>query len=170
MPTIPPRVAIATARGSNGSAAEPVLSDGGPWHIRVYSVAEWDGVRTLSPGLEPSAATILPGPRPEVTVSYSLKKPWLPGLPWSLTFRTEPAASILPAMVVVANPRAVPLSVDDGEIVARLPAVRNESHFPIRTPFKLDGHGVRVFPDPGVEPDAQIPIRFRHPETGSTRV
>ena len=103
---------------------------------------------------------------------YHLKRPLLPipGLPWSLTFRTEPAGSVLPAMVVVAHPRTVPLSVDDGEIVARLPAVRNGARFSIRTPFNLAGHGVRVFPDPGVEPDAQIPIRFRHPETGSTRV
>jgi tetratricopeptide (TPR) repeat protein len=170
LPTIPPRVAGGPARGSNGTVAEPVASEGGPWYIRVYSVAQWDGVRTLSPGLEPSAATILPGPHPEVTVSYRLKKPWVPGLPWSLTFRTEPAGSILPAMVVVANPRAVPLSVDDGEIVARVPAVRNGTHFSFRTPFKLAGQGVRVFPDPGVEPDAQVPIRFRHPETGSTRV
>ncbi|MGP0069802.1 MAG: hypothetical protein ACLQGP_40150 [Isosphaeraceae bacterium] len=170
LPTTPPRAAVVPARGTNGTGTGAAPSDGGPWHIRVYSVAEWDGVRTLSPGLEPSAATILPGPHPEVTVSYSLKKSWIPGLPWSLTFRTEPAGSILPPMVVVANARAVPLAVDDGEIVARLPSVRNGTSFSIRTPFKVAGHGVRVFPDPGVEPDAQVPIRFRHPETGSTRV
>jgi tetratricopeptide (TPR) repeat protein len=172
LPTAPLRGTGAPARGSNGTGAEPIPSDGGPWYIRVYSVAEWDGVRSLSPGLEPSAATILPGPHPEVTVSYHLKRPLLPipGLSWSLTFRTEPASSVLPAMVVVAHPRTVPLSVDDGEIVARLPAVRNGARFSIRPPFNLTGHGVRVFPDPGVEPDAQIPIRFRHPETGSTRV
>ena len=105
-----------------GTAAEPASPEGGPWHIRVYSVAEWDGVRSLSPGLEPSAATILPGPHPEVTVSYALKRPWLPGAPWSLTFRTEPAGATTPPLVVVAHPRAVPLSVDDGQIVARVPA------------------------------------------------
>ena len=66
---------------ANGAAAEPSLPDGGPWHIRVYSVAEWDGVRSLSPGLEPSAATILPGPHAEVTVRYHLKRPLLPGSP-----------------------------------------------------------------------------------------
>ncbi len=172
LPRAPLRGTGAPARGSNGSVAEPIPSDVGPWYIRVYSVAEWDGVRSLSPGLEPSAATILPGPHPEVTVSYHLKRPLLPipGLPWSLTFRTEPATSVLPAMVVVAHPRTVPLSVDDGEIVARLPAVRNGARFSIRTPFNLAGHGVRVFPDPSVKPDEQIPIRFRHPETGSTRV
>ena len=48
----------------------PTLRDAGPWHIRVYSVTNGDGVRSISPGLEPTAATILPGPNPEITVSY----------------------------------------------------------------------------------------------------
>jgi hypothetical protein len=169
LPTIPPRGAgvPTSSPGSNGHGARPVPSDAGPWQIRVYSVAEWDGVRLVSPGLEPSAATILPGPHPEVTVSYHLSRPWLPGLPWSLTFRTEPTSSILPPMVVVAHPRTVPLSVDDGQIIARLPSVCNGARFSIRN---RPGHGVRVFPDPAVAPDEQVPIRFRHPETGATRV
>ena len=113
-------VAGATAISDNGdaSASEPVTLDVGPWHIRVYSVIDLDGSRSISPGLEPSAATILPGPNPEVTVSYVLKRPWLPGLPWSVAFRTEPPGSVVPPMVLVAHHRAVPLSVDDGQIVA----------------------------------------------------
>jgi tetratricopeptide (TPR) repeat protein len=159
-------------RPTNGSAAsvEPALPEAGPWHIRVYSVAEWDGARVCSPGLEPSAATILPGPRPEVTVSYALKRPWLPGAAWSLIFRTEPAGASTPPLVVVAHPRAVPLSVDDGQIVARVPAAGDGTRVPIAMPFRLNGHGVRVFLDPSTPPDALVPIRFRHPETGSTRV
>ncbi len=133
-------------------------------------MAEWDGVRSMSPGLEPSAATVLPGPHPEVTVTYRLNRPWLPGLPWSLTFRTEPASAILPPMVVVVHPRAVPLSADDGQIIARLPSVRNGARFSFRVPFTRTGHGLRVFPDPSVAPDEQVPIRFRHPEIGATRV
>ena len=169
LPTSTPRGSSSPspARGSNGFAVVPSPTEGGPWSLRVFSVAEWDGVRSLSPGLEPSAITILPGPHPEVTVSYSLKRSWLPGLPWSLTFFTEPTDSVLPPMVVVAHPRTVPLSVDDGEIVARLPGVRNRARFSIPN---LAGQGVRVFSDPSVPPDAQVPIRFRHPETGSTRV
>ena len=174
LPSFPARPTSVGNRGTNGAGGGigngSLPHDGGPWKIRVYSVAEWDGVRTLSPGLEPSAATILPGPHPEVTVAYHLKKPWLPGLPWSLTFQTEPVGSVLPAMVVVAHPRTVPLSVDDGEIVARVPSVRNGMRFSLRPRFNLAGHGVRVFTDPAVAPDSQIPIRFRHPETGSTRV
>ncbi len=172
LPAIPPRGAGAPAStpASNGNGAGPIPSDGGAWHIRVYSAAEWDGVRSLSPGLEPSAATTLPGPHPEVTVSYRLNRPWLPGLPWSLTFRTEPTSSVLPPMVVVAHPRTVPLSVDEGQVIARLPAVHNGARFSIRVPFNRTGHGVRVFPDPSVAPHEQVPIRFRHPEIGATRV
>ena len=87
-----------------------------------------------------------------------------------MTFRTEPAGAATPPLVVVAHPRAVPLSVDDGQIVARLPAARDGARIPIASRFRLNGHGVRVFPDPSVSPDTLPPIRFRHPETGSTRV
>jgi hypothetical protein len=73
-------------------------------------------------------------------------------------------------MVVVAHPRAVPLSVDDGQIVARCPTVRDGARFPVRPPFNLSRHGVRVFPDPSIAPDELVPIRFQHPETGATRV
>jgi hypothetical protein len=145
-------------------------TDQRPWHIRVYSVIDLDGVCSISPGLDPSAATVSPGPHPEVTISYFLKRPWLPGFPWSLGFRTEPAGAIVPPMVLVAHPRAVPLSVDDGQIVAHFPSGRDGVHFPIRTSLKLSEYGARVFPDPNVEPDGLQPIRLRHPETGATRV
>jgi hypothetical protein len=73
-------------------------------------------------------------------------------------------------MIVVAHPRTVPLSVDDGQIIARLPAVHNGARYSIRVPFHRTGHGVRVFPDPATAPDEQVPIRFRHPEIGATRL
>ena len=138
--------------------------------MRVYSVTNGDGVRSISPGLEPTAATILPGPNPEITVSYVLKKPWLPGLPWWVSFRTEPAGKLVPPMVLVAHPRAIPLSVDDGQIVARFAAGRDGAQFSVRPTANLSLHGGRIFIDPGVEPDALTPIRLRHPETGTTRV
>ena len=106
-----------------------------------------DGSRSISPGLEPSAATILPGPNPEVTVSYVLKRPWLPGLPWSVAFRTEPASSVVPPMVLVAHERAVPLSVDDGQIVARFPAGRDGAQFRSQghaATLRRDGSPVRT--------------------------
>ena len=92
---------LPAALRSGNSLVPPLLSpqdgvgfpqrENGPWHIRVYSVVDLDGVRSTSPGLEPTAATVLPGPHPEVTVSYILKRPWIPGLPWSVWFRTGPA-------------------------------------------------------------------------------
>ena len=106
----------------------------------------------------------------QVTLSYVLKRPWLPGLPWSVTFRTEPPGSTLPPMVVVAHPRTVPLSADDGQIIARLPDVRDGEPFPLRIAWNFSRLCVRAFPDPSVEPAGQIPIRLRHPETGSTPV
>jgi hypothetical protein len=149
---------------------EVARSDVGPWYIRVYSVVERDGVSTTSPGLEPTAMTILPGPNPEITVKYALKRPWLPGLPWSVTFATEPAESVVPPMVLVAHARAVPLSVDDGQIIAYFPPSRDGAHFPIKTSLNLSHHGLRVFPDPNIEPGALTPIRLRHPESSTTRV
>ena len=144
--------------------------ENGPWHIRAYSMVDLDGERSISPGLESTAATVLPGPHPEVTVSYVLKRPWIPGLPWSVSFRTEPPGTAVPPMVLVAHQRVVPLSVDDGQIVARFPSGSDGTHFPVRIPANLPRHNARVFPDPNVEPDALIPIRLRHPETGATRV
>ncbi len=161
---------------SESSLLTPVVGpgspqiDGGPWHIRVFSIVDLDGVRSISPGLDPTAATVLPGPHPEVTVSYVLKRPWIPGLPWSVSFRTEPPGTAVPPMVLVAHQRVVPLSVDDGQIVARFPSGSDGTQFPVRIPPNLPRHNARVFPDPNVEPNDLIPIRLRHPETGATRV
>jgi hypothetical protein len=170
----------ATRRDQGSSLAPPPLgieseaksaqSETGPWQIRIYSIAELDGVTSISPGLDPTASTTLPGPHPEVTVSYVLRRPWLPLFPWSVTFRTEPPGTAVPPMVLVAHPRTVPLSVDDGQIVARFPAGRDGDLFPIRPSVKLAQYGARVFPDPSAPPDAVTPIRLRHPETGTTRV
>ncbi|HZW33686.1 MAG TPA: hypothetical protein VFF52_23395, partial [Isosphaeraceae bacterium] len=157
---------------SRDTGVGPSRSEAGPWHLRVYSISERDDARSFSPGLEPTAATILPEPRPELAVTYLLSRPWLPipGLPWSITLRTEPAGSVLPPLVVVAHPRAVPLSADDGQIIARFRAARDGARFPIRAPFNLSRYGVRIFTDPTIPPEELPPIRFRHPETGSTRV
>lgn len=157
-------------RTVNESSTESAPTESGPWHIRVYSIAELDGITSISPGLEPTANTTLPGPHPEVTVSYVLRRPWLPFLPWSVAFRTEPPGTAVPPMVLVAHPRTVPLSVDDGQIVARFPAGRDGDLLPIRASVKLGQYGTRVFPDPNSPVDSVAPIRLRHPETGTTRV
>jgi hypothetical protein len=72
-------------------------------------------------------------------------------------------------MVLVANLRAIPLSSEDGEVIARLPAGRDGDSHPVRTTFPLARSGVRAFVDPHVDPGSVPPIRLRHPEDGATR-
>ena len=151
--------------------------DGGPvpprlahWHVRVYGVAELDGATCFSTGLEPSAETVVPGPHPEITVAYQFKRPWLPGRPWSLSTQTDPPGANVPPLVVVANARAVPVSAEDGEVVARLPAGRDGTAHLIPAASRLAAPGLRAFIDPGFDPDGLPPIRLRHPESGATRV
>ena len=104
----------------------------GPWHFRVYAVATVRGERVVSPGLDPTSRTVVPGPNPEVTVVYRLRKPGFPGRPWSVAFRTEPPGAAIPPTALVAHPRTVPLSVDDGEVVDRFPAARDGATFRVR--------------------------------------
>jgi hypothetical protein len=141
----------------------------GLWFIRAFSVAEQDGASIVSPGLEPTASTAVPGPHPDILISYSLKRPWLPGQPWTLTLRAEPAGSKVPPMVLVSNPRATPLSAEDGEIIARIPACPDGAVHPIRTAVKLSKVGVRAFPDLSGEAAFSPPVRVRHPEAGAPR-
>lgn len=142
----------------------------GAWHISVYGIATVDGDRVVSPGLDPTARTVLPGPHPEITVSYSLRPPRFPGRRWSLTFRTEPPGASIPPTALIAHPRTVPLTVDDGEVVDHFPESRDGATFRIRTKVNLASLRARVFADPRSEPDGLPPIRLRHPEAGGTRV
>jgi hypothetical protein len=153
----------------NGAARGGSVDDGS-WHLRVYSTVELDGGRSISAGLEPTAATIVPGASGEVTVSYVVRRPPIPGFKWAVTFRTEPAGAAIPPMVVVAHPRAVPTSAEDGSVVSHLPASSDGSRLLFRSRVGLSQQLVRLFPDPGVEPDGAIPIRLRHPENGTSRV
>jgi hypothetical protein len=141
----------------------------GPWHVRVYSVATVDGQEVVSPGLEASAAVIVPGPNPEVTVSYTFRRSSFPGRGWSLTFQTEPAGAAVPPTALVAHPRTLPLSIDDGAIVAEFPAAQDGATFPITQGIDLAKQRARVFADPRAGAASLPPIRLRHPE-GGTRV
>jgi hypothetical protein len=145
-------------------------SGGGSWHLAVFSLAVVDGLRLTSPGLEPTARTVVPGPNPEVTVAYSLRRPSFPGRPWAITFRTDPPGSTIPPMVLVAHARTVPLSVDDGEIVERFPACRDGDIFNIKPRVDLSHQRARLFSDPGTDPAGMPPIRLKHPESAGTRV
>jgi hypothetical protein len=145
----------------------PVVPD--RWYITAYSADLDNGVTVFSSGFEPSATTAVAGPLPEVTVSYVLKRPWIPRRPWTVAIRTEPAGVDVPPMVLVANNRAIPLSAEDGEIVARLPACRDGANHTVRTNLNLSRRGVRAFPDPTLEPGSSPPFRLRHPDAGPTR-
>jgi hypothetical protein len=148
----------------------PVESQGGPWHLAVFSVAIVDGQRLTSPGLESTARTVVPGPNPEVTVAYALRRPNLTGKSWALSFKTDPPGSTIPPTVLVAHSRTVPLSPDDGEIVERFPACRDGATFPVRPRLDLTRHSARLFADPSVDPTGMPPIRLRHPDSLGTRV
>ena len=142
----------------------------GPWHVSVITVAGVDGQEIVSPGLDPSSRTVVPGPHAEVFVSYSVRAPGLFGKTWTVQFRTEPSGSVIPPTVLVAHPRTVPLSADDGETVAAFPASHDGEQFTIRTKADLSAHRLRIFTDPHSAPDGQTPIRLRHPEAEGTRV
>jgi hypothetical protein len=154
---------------SLSNASPEARTNSGSWYLRAFGVVEMNGILMISPGLEPTASTAIPGPYPEVVVSYSLKRPWLSRRAWTVTLRTEPAGSMIPPMVLVVNPRATPLSAEDGEIIARLPASRDEAAHPIRTSVNLSRVGVRAFPDLSGEAAFSPPVRVRHPESGTPR-
>ncbi|OJW19229.1 MAG: hypothetical protein BGO49_12090 [Planctomycetales bacterium 71-10] len=140
------------------------------WHVRVYTREDAAEGPHFSPGTDPSAATVAPGPNPEITVAYRWKRPWFPGRPWALVVRTEPPGAEVPPLVVVANPRAVPIGVEDGEILARFPASRDGAALNVPHDPRLAEDGLRAFLDPERDPDSLPPIRIRHPEIGRARV
>ena len=148
----------------------PVETQVGPWHLAVFSVAIVEGHRLVSPGLEPTARTVVPGPNPEVTVAYSLRRPNLPGRSWAISFKTDPPGSAIPPTALVVHPRTVPLSPDDGAIVERFPACRDGATFPVRPRLDLARQSARLFVDPGADPTGMPPIRLRHPDSVGTRV
>jgi hypothetical protein len=140
------------------------------WHITVYSVGTADGEALVSPGLEPTARIVVPGPHPEVTVAYSFQRGRFPARGWSVQFRTEPPGAAIPPLVLVTHPRTVPLAADDGRIVAHFPAATDGATVALGGHVDLAHERARVFPDPHAEPDTLTPIRVRHPQTATTRV
>jgi hypothetical protein len=144
--------------------------ENGPWHVAVFALSSVDGEMLTSPGLDPSARTVVLAPNQEVTFSYAFARKRLGGKRWSVTLRTEPAGSALPPMVLVTHPRTVPLSAEDGTIVAEFPAARDGASFPVAHELNLGRARARVFPDPRIDPGGLPPIRIRHPEAGAARV
>ena len=79
------------------------------------ALIDLDGSRSISPGVEPSAATILPGPQPGGHGLVRLEAAVASGVAvvGRLPDRRRPTRSS-PPWSLVAHHRAVPLSVDDG--------------------------------------------------------
>ena len=170
-----PRTAFAEPSNSelqpaNVPANGPFSLRSDHWYVSAFSLAEIDVASLVSPGLEPSATTAVPGPHPQITVSYSLKRPWLPARPWVLTLRDRAFWSGGPADGSRRQRTGRSSLAEDGEIVARLPAGQDGATHAIRTPLNLSRIGVRAFLDPTIAPGSLPPIRLRHPETGLARV
>ncbi len=138
----------------------------GPWHISVFTVATSGGRTLLSPGIEPTSRAVVPEAQTEVNVSYRLRAPILPGRPWSLSFRTEPPGVEVPPTILVAHPKIVPLSPDDGEIAARFPAAADGRTLEFRPGISLASQRLRLFLDPQASPGDGARIRLRHPQSG----
>lgn len=141
-----------------------------PYHLTVYSVSEVDGRRLVSPGLDPTARTVVGGPLPEIILSYAIRKPRIPGRSWLLSVHTEPTKAPIPPLVLVSHPRTVPLSADDGDVVARFPPGRGGDHFRFTPESRVSETRLRLFVDPNSPADELPPIRLRHPEIERTRV
>mgnify|MGYP000894281037 CR=1 FL=1 len=157
--------------GRDGSFSLTLPAGPGPWHVSIHSVAMVEGERVVSSGLDPTSRTIIAGPNPDRTLTYVLKKPLFPGRPWTITLFMDPPDQPVPATALVAQARTVPLSLDDGEIVARFPAGPGGRTLPIpANGVDLGKHRVRLFEDPLATPEGTPPTRIRHPESESTRV
>ena len=142
----------------------------GPIEIVVFGMADRDGHLFYSPGLEPSAHARIPGPIAEVAVSYSIRRPRIPGRPWSILLRTDPPRAPLPPLVLVGHPRTVPLNAQDGEILEHLPSCRGGDQFRIRPKLSAPEVRLRLFLDPSTPPDQISPIRLKHPEVEAARL
>lgn len=166
------RVVVTEAEYGEHGYATLTVPEGttGSWHAVVYGALPVEGSTVYSPGIEPSARTVLPGPTREVTVAYTLRPPRLPGRPWAITFRTEPPGQPVPATTLVGHTRTIPLSAEDGEVLKELPSSHDGETLRIRTKRNLGRYRMRVFLDPRNDLKSYGPIRLRHPEAGGTRV
>jgi hypothetical protein len=83
--------------------------------------------------------------------------------------RRAPARCLDPATALVTHPRTVPLSVDDGEVVAHFPEARDGATSPIEAKLYPSRRRAWIFADPRAEPDRLMPICLRHSEAEAPR-
>ncbi len=135
-----------------------------PWHLGVYTVVNVEGRRLISPGLDPSSRAVVPGPHPELSVSYVLKPPLL-GRRWEIIFHTDPPGSAIPPTALVAHPRTVPLSPDDGQLLAHFPAGHDGQRHRFRLPPGLDAARADSSPIPAPTPTISLPSASAIPKS-----
>jgi tetratricopeptide (TPR) repeat protein len=121
---------------------------GGPWHVRVFAVAHLQGSDWYSPGIDPTARVVVPAPDASLVVRYAMDLPRRARGRGSITFRTEPPGAAFGPTVLVAQPRLLPLSPDEGQVIARFPAARDGTRLEFRSDVRLLGRRLRLFPDP----------------------
>jgi hypothetical protein len=146
------------------------IDESGPWHVVVYGLAGASDHPITSPGIEPSARTIVPGSHPVVTVSYSIRRHLLGLAGRSVTIWTDPSDEPVPPLVLVVNARTPPVTADDGATIAHFPASGDGARFLLPRWVKLSGLRARLFVDPLEEPEENRPIRIVHPGVEESRV
>ncbi len=133
------------------------------WYITAYSQSCRDGrASSFLPALSrrhDHRARPAPGSH---RVLY-LKRPWLPGAALERDLAHRAPGAAVPPMVLVANERAIPLSADDGEIIARASGRPRRCTHPIRTPLEPLASGSARFLDPTIDPGSLAP----HPASPS---
>ena len=141
----------------------PETPSGSTWRVRAFAVAEVGGRRQISPGLHPTSRVEIAPTYQEVELRYQLRRGWLSG-GWKVVFHTTPAGSKVPPTALVSHPRAVPMTVDDGDIVDRFPAAHDGDAFPIRACQTIQPDRVRLFLDPQADPDSLAHVKLIHPQ------
>lgn len=142
----------------------------GPWHFAAFAVVNHEGRELVAPAIDQTAHAVYSGLSSEVELSYDLISPRMLGRTWTVRLRTEPPGSAIPPLVVVAHPRSVPFSVDDGEIIAHLPEAIDGARLAFRPKARIGPHRLRLFVDPRAVPDKLSPVLLRHPDAEVPRV
>ena len=142
------------------------------WHATAYQRGGHRGRPARSPrAWSPPRRSRFPAHTPRSPMSYALKRPWLPGRPWSLVVHTEPPGAAIP-------PHGPGRQLPGDSPVGR----RRRRRRPLA---RVEGRGRPPDPDAAsISPDrASVhsstrppsrarspPIRIRHPESGLARV
>lgn len=123
----------------------------GGWELRgVERRRHYFSVFACVPGLElhSSPAHVLESMGEEVSVRYRVKTQWLRKNAWLELQCAGTTTVVLPPLVLVARPGAVPIGPDDGQTLAAIPELQFEAGratIPVPPQFHGTGHYVKLF-------------------------